>query len=84
MLCFEITMLIKKSPKLDAIFQKLKHDLATDKPTFRVLCRTRWTVCPASLQSVLDNYEVLLCVLEESKNSQINSKLKARIIGIET
>ena len=59
---FEITKVIKKSPKRDAIFQKLKHDLATDTPSFRVLCPTRWTVRAASLQSVLDNYEVLLSV----------------------
>ena len=81
---FEITMAITKSPKRDAIFQKLKHDLATDTPSFRVLCPTRWTVHAASLQSVLDNYEVLLGVWEESMNSQIDSEMKARIIGIET
>ena len=80
---FEITKLIKKSPEWDAIFQKLKHDLATDTPSFRVLCPTSWTVRAASLQSVLDNYEVL-GVWEESKNSQIDSEMKARIIGIET
>ena len=72
---FEITKLIKKSPQRDAIFQKLKHDLATDTPSFRVLCPTRWTVRAASLQSVLDNYEVLLSVWEESKNSQIDSEV---------
>ena len=78
---FEITKLIKKSPKRDAIFQKLKHDLATDTPSFCVLCPTRWI---ASLQSVLDSYEVLLGVGEEFKNSQIDSEMKAKIIGIET
>ena len=51
---FEITKLIRKSPKRDAIFQKLKHDLATDTPSFRVLCPNRWTVHAESLQSVLD------------------------------
>ena len=81
---FEIIKLIKKSPKRDAIFQKLKHGLATDTPSFCVLCLTRWTVHVASLQSVLDNYEVLLSVWKKSKNSQIDSEMKARIIGIET
>ena len=80
---FEITKVIKKSPKRDAIFQKLKHDLATDTPSFRVLCPTRYTAHAASLQSMLDN-EVLLCVWEESKNLQIDSEMKARIIGVET
>ena len=71
-----------KSPKRDAIFQKLKHDHATDTPSFRVLCPTRWTLRAA--QSVLDNYEVLLGVWEESNKSQIDSEMKARIIGIQT
>ena len=73
-------MVMKKSPKQDAIFQKLKHDLATDTSTFRILFPTRWTVFAASLQSVLDNSEVLLSVWEESKNSQIDSEMKARIL----
>ena len=50
---FEITKIIKKSPKHDAIFHKLKEDLATDTSSFCVLCLTRWTVRAASLQSVL-------------------------------
>ena len=33
---------------------------------------------------MLDNYEVLLGVREEAKNSQIDSEMKARILGIET
>ena len=51
----EISKLIKLSPKRDAVFQKLKADLAPETPGFRVLCPTRWTVRAASLQSVLDN-----------------------------
>ena len=78
---FEITKLIKKSPKRDAIFQKL---FAADTPNFCVLCPTRWTVRAASLQSVLNHYEVLLGVWKESKNSQIDSEMKARIISIKT
>ena len=66
---FEITKLIKKSPKRDEKFQKLKHDLATDTPSFHVLSPTRWIFCAASLHSVLDNQEVLHAVWEESKNS---------------
>ena len=33
---------------------------------------------------MLDNYEVLLGVWKESNNSQIDSEMMARIIGIET
>ena len=71
---FEITKLIKKSPKQDAIFHKLKHGRATDTPSYHVLCPTRWTVCAASLQSVIDNYEVLLGVWEEPRIHKLTGK----------
>ena len=58
----EISKLIKKSLKRDSLFQGLKSDLAPDSPGFRVLGPTRWTVSAASLQSVLDNYDVLFGV----------------------
>ena len=62
----EISKLVKKSPKRDAVFEKIKAELAPHYPGFRVLCSTRFTVRAASLQSVLDNYEVLLGVWEEA------------------
>lgn len=40
----EISKLVKKSPKRDAIFQKLKTELSPDTPGFHVLCPTTWTV----------------------------------------
>lgn len=49
----EISKVVKKSPKRDSLFEKLKFELAPDSPGFRVLCPTRWTVRAASLQSVL-------------------------------
>ena len=58
----EISKLIKKSLKRDSLFQGLKSDLAPDSPGFRVLGPTRWTVRAASLQSLLDNYDVLFGV----------------------
>ena len=65
----EISKLIKKSPKRDAMFQRLKQGIAQDCPGFRVLCPTRWTVRAASMNSVLDNYEVLLGVCFKSLDS---------------
>jgi hypothetical protein len=73
----EISKLIKKSPKRDAMFQRLKQGIAQDCPGFRVLCPTRWTVRGASLNSVLDNYELLFGVWEESKESHLDSDIKA-------
>ena len=40
----EVSKLIKKSPKSDAAFDKLKVDLAPETPGFLVLCPTHWTV----------------------------------------
>ena len=71
-------------PKRDTMFKKFKCDLAHDVPGFRVLCPTHWTVCSASLQSVMDNFEVLLGVWEESKDSYLNSEIRARVIGVHT
>ena len=71
---FEITKLIKMCPKRDAIFHKLKHGLETDTPSYRVPCPTWWTVRAASLQSVLDNYEVLLGIWEEPRIHKLTGK----------
>ena len=80
----EISKLIKKSPKRDSSFEKLKSELAPETPGFRVLCPTRWTVRAASLKSVIDNYEVLLGVWEEAQSGRLDGEMKARIIGVET
>ena len=41
---FEISKLVKYSPKRDRRFEKLKQELAPDTPGLTVLCPTRWTV----------------------------------------
>ena len=79
----EMSKLVKKSPKRDAIFQKLKSELAPDTPGFRVLCPTRWTVRVATLQSIVDNYEVLLSLWEESLASRLDTEMRARILGVQ-
>ena len=80
----EISKLIKKSPKRDALFHKLKSELAAESPGFRTLCPTRWTVRAASLQSVLDNYEVLLDTWSVTLSSRLDGEMRARIIGVDT
>lgn len=50
---------------------------------FCVICPTRWTVRAASLQSVLDNYEVLLSVSTESQEGHLDSDIRARVTGVE-
>ena len=40
----EITKLVKKSPRRDATFKRLKEEMASDSPGISILCPTRWTV----------------------------------------
>ena len=61
----------------------LKSELAPSTPGFRTLCPTRWTVRALSLQSVIDNYEVLNALWDTVKDSVTDSEVRARIIGIE-
>ena len=75
---FEIGKLIELSPKRDALFQKLKQEIAPDSPGFRVLCPTRWTVKAKSLLSVLHNYTVLQELWECCLTSNLNPELKSR------
>lgn len=80
----EITTFIKGSPQRQTQFQHIKDSVAPLSPGIRTLCPTRWTIRAASLQSVLDNYEVLLqtwdALLEITKESDV----RARIDGMAT
>lgn len=78
----EITKLIKKSPRRDALLQKLKTELAPDTPSLRALCPTRWTVRADALKSILNNYEVLQELWEESLDIVKETDMKARINGV--
>lgn len=79
---FEISNLIKYSPKRDAIFTKLKSELTPETPGFRVLCPTRWTVRAYSLLSVIDNYTVLQHTWDECLESRLDTEVKSRVIGV--
>ena len=52
---YEITKLIKYSPRREAIFPALKNELSPSTCGIRVL----WTVRAESLASILSNYSVL-------------------------
>lgn len=83
-LIFEVSKLVKFSPKRDVHFEKLKNELALDSPGFHVLCPTRWTIRASSFKSVIDNYIVLQKLWEESIDEGIDPSIKARIIGVES
>ena len=80
---FEITKLIKFSPKRDALFTKLKQEITPGTPGFRTLCPTRWTVRAVSLKSVIDNYLVLQALWEKVKDAVTDSEIRARVIGVD-
>ena len=80
---FEMSKLVKYSPKRDTLFEKLKQELAPDTPGFRSLCPTRWTVRANSLKSVLENYAVLLDLWDKSYSEVKDTEVRARIKGVE-
>lgn len=81
---FEVSKLVKFSPKRDTMFEKLKAELTPGSPGFRVLCPTRWTVRADSLKSVIINYGVLQELWDAAKNDTSDPTMGARIIGVES
>ena len=73
---FEVSKLVKFSPKQAAELEKLKEEYALDSPGFRVLCPTRWTVCIASLKSLLSNNVALQQLWETVKDSTSDPTIK--------
>ena len=80
---FEVSKLVKYSPKRTAELEKLREELTLNSPGFRVLCPTRWTVRAASLKSLLSNYAALQQVWETAKDSTSDPTIKGRIIGVQ-
>ena len=93
-IAYEITKLIKKSPKREAEFRKkqaeivgqMEHNLHVDidSPTLKILCPTRWTIRAASLSAILKNYGTLMKLWDWSQDNVSDSDMKARIIGVQT
>ncbi len=78
----EITKLVKYSPRRQAIFEKLKQDIAPGCPGIRVLCPTRWTVKADSMRSIIDNYSVLEELWEKAVSVVHDTEVIARIGGV--
>ena len=83
---YEIIKLIKKSPKREAKFNKLKEEIGDVNTNVRSFSFTRWTVKAKSIKSITDNYALLIATyeqdLEDSKSMPI--EMKSRIRGIIT
>ena len=79
---YEITKLIKKSPKLDSIFKKYKDNNSTDSPGIRILCPTRWTVRAEALASIAEIYEALQLSWDTARDAVKDTEMRARIGGV--
>ena len=53
---YEISNLIKKCSKRDAMLQEIQNDILLEYPGFRVLSPTRWTIRAKSIKSTLVNW----------------------------
>ena len=81
---FEITKLLKYSPRREGIFLRLKENLPASTATGnRVLCPTRWTVRADSLASILETFQALQETWQESIEVAHDTETKARIGGVE-
>ena len=78
----EMSKLIKKSPRRQVIFQKVKNDIALDSPGIRLLCPTRWTVKAEAFTSISENYEALMETWAEAKQINNDNEMRARIGGV--
>lgn len=78
----EMTKLIKKSPKREVLFRKVKDDVVCESPGVRLLCPTRWTVRAAALASISENYLALRDTFCLAQNESRDSEMRARIGGV--
>ena len=94
-MAYEITKLIKKSPKREVEFHRkqaehlgqMEHDFHVydiDSLTLKILCPTRWTLRAASLSYILKNYGTLMKLWGWAQDNVSDSDMKARIIGVQT
>ena len=83
---FEIIKLIVKSPRRQAILEKLKDEIGDKSCNVTPLCPTRWTVKANALKSILDNYSLLIQAFEANvdESSSMPLEIKSRILGIVT
>ena len=79
---WEITKLIKYSPRREGIYRKLKESLPASSTGIRVLCPTSWTVRADTLSSIISNYEALQNTWEEALAITRDTEAKARIQGV--
>ena len=85
---FEITKLIKFSPKRNAAFERIKAEPKEEESGIgvgiRTFCPTKWTVRGNAIESILENYQVLNQLWEECLDTRLDPDVKGRIIGVKS
>ena len=80
----EVTKLVKFSPKGNALFDQIKSE---DEHSFgsgiRSFCPTRWTICGASIASILHNHNALMQLWDECLETRLEPDNKGRIVGVQ-
>ena len=79
---FEITKLVKYSPRREQLLKAIKDKIAPGSPGVRVLCPTRWTVRAESMMSIIKNYRVLNEFWEKVCEVVKDTETIARIRGV--
>ena len=75
--------LLKYLPHRKSLFDKIKKDVCPGTTGFRILCPTHWTVCAASLSSVIENYAIFQELWLEYLDYTRDTGTKARVLWIE-
>ena len=79
---YEISNLIKKCSKRDAMLQEIQNDILLEYSGFRVLCPTRWTIRAKSIKSTLVNWVIFQQAWDESLDEHFcNRKLRVELMG---
>ena len=88
---FELTKLVKKSPKRNAKLISIQNSVETNTdevdhfikaPSITLFCPTRWTVRANCLNSVIENFDDLQDLWEWSIQNTTDTEMKARIRGV--
>ena len=82
---FEITKLVKFSPKRNILFDKIWSECMEESSIgICTFCPAHWTVRGDSIESILVNYNVLNQLWEECLTTSLQPGVKGRIIGVKS
>lgn len=81
---FEVSKLVNYSPKREAAFDHIKS--SNEENSFacsvRSFCPTHWRVRGDSIESIIDNYQVLQQLWDKCLEGNMAPEVKGRIIGV--